>query len=68
MKVQSLLFPKDRFTVAQSRAWAKAHHYKASKVEGNGEYHRVRQFSPAKATVLRTIPFGDSGIRAVVAR
>ena len=68
MKVQSLLFPKSGFTKAQARAWAKAHHYKAAKVEGDGQYHRVRQFSPAKATVLRTIPFGGSGIKAVVAR
>ena len=68
MKVQSLLFPKSGFTEAQARAWAKAHHYKAAKVEGDGQYHRVRQFSPAKATVLRTIPFGGSGIKAVVAR
>ncbi|MHB8563245.1 MAG: hypothetical protein ACYDDA_04720 [Acidiferrobacteraceae bacterium] len=68
LKVQSLLFPKDQFTVAQSRAWAKAHHFKAVKVEGQGEYHRIRQFSPARSTVLRTISFGDSGIRAVVAR
>ena len=68
LKVQSLLFPKSEFTVAQSRAWARAHQFKAAKVEGHGEYHRIRQFSPARSTVLRTIPFGDSGIKAVVAR
>jgi hypothetical protein len=68
MKVQSLLFPKSEFTSAQARAWARSHNYKAAKVEGQGEYHRIRQFSPTRSTVLRTINFGDSGIRAVVAR
>jgi hypothetical protein len=68
LKVQSLLFPKSEFTVAQAKAWARAHKFKAAKVEGQGEYHRIRQFSPARSTVLRTINFGDSGVKAVVAR
>jgi len=68
MRPQSLLFPIDHFTPAQAKAWARAHNFKAAKVDTTEQYHRIRQFSPAKSTVLRTIPFGDSGIKAVVAR
>jgi hypothetical protein len=70
---QSILLPEDEFTPAQARAWVKRHGYKVSGYEapsdrhgGRGAYHRFRQFDPDRRHSYRTIPFGDSGIMAVV--
>jgi hypothetical protein len=34
--------------------------------DGRGIYHRFRQFDPDHRHSYRTIPFGDSGIMAVI--
>jgi hypothetical protein len=68
MHVQSLLFPRGAFTTAQAKAWAKSHGYRSSKADVTDRYVRLRQEPPEKFRVMRTVPFGDSGIRAVVGR
>ncbi|HXB28129.1 MAG TPA: hypothetical protein VNV25_25590 [Gemmatimonadaceae bacterium] len=65
---QSLLFPRDRFTKREALAWSRSHGFKASKADPTANYWRVRQFSPAKGTVVATIPFGSGGIKATIAR
>ena len=68
MKVQSLLFPRDKFTTAQAKAWAKKHGYKHGKVDVTAHYIRMRQRDPSDFKTERTIPLGDSGVKAVVGR
>ena len=68
-EAQSILLPEDEFTPAQAKAWVKRHGFKVSGYEAPGErgaYHRFRQFDPDRRHSYRTIPFGDSGIMAVV--
>ena len=66
-RVQSLLFPKTRYSIDQARAWARAHGYKTSDVDtGDGlDFIHLRQRPPHG--LMRTIVFGD-GIEAVIQR
>jgi len=66
--VQSLLFPRDRYTPSSAKAWADAHGYRSGKVDVTSDYVRIRQAPPSHFRLLRTIPFGHSGIKAVVGR
>jgi hypothetical protein len=68
MQVQSLLFPREDFTTSQARAWARKHGYRAGKVDVTDQYVRLRQASPETFRLMRTVPFGESGIKAVVGR
>lgn len=69
--VQTVLFPVEKYTIASARRWLDQHGFKFGKVDaarGRARYHRFRQFPPSDYTrgTLRTIEFGDSGIKAVV--
>ena len=64
--VQSLLFPRSRFTTAEAKSWARSHGYRAGKVDTTARYVRLRQSDPSKFARMRTIKFGSSGIKAVV--
>jgi peptidoglycan hydrolase-like protein with peptidoglycan-binding domain len=68
MQVQSLIFPKARFTQAQAKAWARAHGYRAAKVDATGSSYRLRQKAPHayRKGMFRTIAMGPA-IKAVVA-
>jgi len=74
-KVQSLLFSKTkhargkkRWTETTAKAWAKKHGYRYGDVEAPAKYIRLRQFEPDSAKWdYRTIAFGESGIKAVIA-
>lgn len=68
-EAQSILLPAAEFTPAQAKAWVRGHGFKVGGYEapgGRGAYHRFRQFDPDARHSYRTIPFGDSGIMAVV--
>lgn len=72
-EAQSILLPEDEFTATQAKAWVKRHGFKVGGYEapsdrhgGRGAYHRFRQFDPDRRHSYRTIPFGDSGVMAVV--
>jgi hypothetical protein len=67
MRVQSLLFPRDRWTKPKARAWLKEHGYKSRKVDETDRYYRFRQEDPDQFTVLRTKDFGEN-IKAIVGR
>ena len=66
--VQSLLFAKDKFTVASAIAWAKKKGFKYSKVDvpKTGKNIRLRQKEPGRFTAFRTIVFGK-WIKAIIA-
>ena len=68
--VQTLIFPKPKFTEASAVSWAKEHGFKTDKVDETGSSFRLRQLDPGRAgpRTFRTIAFGDSGIKAVVAK
>ena len=68
MRVQSLLFPRDEFSVSQARAWARRRGYRDSRPDITPRYIRLRQRDPAKFSTFRTVPLGDSGVKAVMAR
>jgi len=43
---QSFLFPKSEWTVAQAKAWLKAHGKRYGKVDAKADHLRFRQFEP----------------------
>jgi hypothetical protein len=67
--VQSLLFDRDVFTIAQAKAWASDHGWKTHDVDvpTSGHYIHLRQESPALFQRVRVKPFGSRhGIQARV--
>ena len=67
-ETQSVLLPKDEFTLAEARAWAKDHDYR-TKFRGKGvdeteDFYRFRQHDPGRYRGFRTLPIGR-GIRLV---
>lgn len=67
MKVQSLLFDRNRYTVAQAKTWARGHGFVARKVDVTEDKIRLRQLPSGRFGTMRTKDFGH-GIKAVVAR
>jgi len=67
MKVQSLLFDREVWTVASAKKWARSHNFRATKTDVTDDYIRLRQAPPGRFKVLRTKTFGR-GIKAVVGR
>lgn len=67
MRVQSLIFPRDKWTKAEARTWLKSHGYKSRSVDETSQSWRFRQEDPDQFDVLRTKSFGDN-IKAVVGR
>ena len=68
-KIQSLIFPKRKFTNTKALEWASDHGFKAEKVEPTRNTIRIRQFSPNKikqGTECKTIQFGGSGVQGVL--
>lgn len=63
--MQSLLFPRDRFTPSSAKAWAKKHGYRTGKVDVTAEHVRLRQASPSSFKRMRTIKMGRD-VKAVV--
>lgn len=68
-KIQSLRFPKNKFSMSESKEWATDHGYTAVKIEPSPNYWRIRQFSPNKIKrggECRTIQFGGSGVQGIL--
>lgn len=64
---QSIIFPKDKFTVERARKWLGAHGKHSGKVDSTENFHRFRQFDPSEcSTTPKTISFGGSGIKAII--
>ena len=66
--VQTLLFPRPRYSESRAKAWARAHGYSARKTDITANNIRVRQRPPFdfKKGSFRTISLGKSGVKAVV--
>jgi len=66
-KIQSLIFPKNKFSESEAKKWAKSQGFKAPKTDVTENSIRIRQFSPTKikSGACRTIPLG-SDVKAVL--
>lgn len=65
--VQSIIFPANKYSVAQATAWLRAHGKKSAKVDRRGGQLRFRQIPPTWCETFGTIKLGAStGIKAVV--
>lgn len=47
-EVQSILFQKSKYTLAQAKLWLKKHGYTSTKVDETDEYYRFRQSEPSQ--------------------
>lgn len=65
-KVQTVIFPHKGFTIGDARKWLKKHDFKFLKVDIKENTYRFRQEDPSHFTGMKTIPFGTSGIKAVI--
>ncbi len=54
-QLQTILFPKDKFTLRQARAWLKEHEFSDSKVDETENSYRFRQQPPGLFDRLRPI-------------
>ncbi len=64
---QSILFPKDKFSISEARTWLKSHNKESGKSDSPANFHRFRQFDPnGCGSTPKTISFGGSGIKAIV--
>lgn len=66
--VQTLLFPRSKFSASSAKHWARFHGYRYGYVDTTENYHRIRQFDSMPGAVSRTISLGGSGVEAVVQR
>ena len=66
-EVQTLMFPRSRYSAGEAKRWAKDHGFRATKVDTTDEYHRLRQRDPKDFDEFRTFELGD-GIKGVYGR
>jgi hypothetical protein len=62
--VQSLIFPRDRFTLAQARSWAARHRWRSDDVDVKADFIHLRQEDPSHFSRIRTQFLGGSGVEA----
>lgn len=67
MKVQTLIFSKDKFSKRAAVKWAATHGFKVPKVDEKENTYRIRQRDPDEFETFRTISF-KPGLKAVVAK
>lgn len=66
-KIQSVLFPKDRFTLREAIVWLEGYGFSIpSKVDITPNYLRFRQFKPNRNHRMRTIDIGENGIKFII--
>lgn len=66
LSIQSLLFPKDKFTESQAKKWARDHGFKVMKVDVTENFIRLRQKSPSNFKNFRTKELeGSGGVKAI---
>lgn len=65
--IQSVLFPRGKFTVAAARAWLRAHKFLSGKVHTTEKFHRFRQQppDPRREYLLITL---ENGVRLIAFR
>ncbi len=61
-RVQALLFPRDRFDVAQAKAWAARHDRASDDVDVKDDFIHLRQEDPSGFRRIRTVHLGGRGV------
>ena len=64
--IQSLLFPKDKYSVESAKAWAKKYGFKNAKIAVNDNFIRMRQKEPGRFKSFRTFTLGED-VKAIIA-
>lgn len=52
-KIQSILFPRYKFTINSAKQWIKKNNYKNKKIDITNNYIRFRQITPKKNDKFR---------------
>lgn len=65
MKIQSVLLPRDKYNQRTAKKWLREHGF-AADLDIKKNTFRARQHDPSEFENFRVIPFGSSGIKAVV--
>lgn len=68
-EIQSLIFPKRKFSISDAKKWAKTHDFKANKADVTKNNIRIRQFNPneiKRGGECRTIHLGSSNVQGVL--
>ena len=65
-RVQTVLFPKSKFSIASAVEWLKKHEFKHRDVDLGDKYLRFRQHTPVPGTryITKTLP---NGVELVIA-
>ena len=65
-RVQVLLFPRERFSVSEAKAWASRHDWKVGDVDVTNDFIHLRQEDPSHFRRIRTTYIGGRGVQARV--
>lgn len=65
-RVQTLLFPRERFNLPEARAWASRHDWKYGDVDLKEDFIHLRQEDPSLFKRIRTVYLGSRGVQARV--
>ena len=68
-EIQSLIFPKNKFSISDAKKWAITHDFKANKADVTKNNIRIRQFNPnqiKRGGECRTIHLGSSSVQGVL--
>jgi len=64
-QVQTVLFPKDEWSIAEAVAWLTEHHYRHHKVDITEHHLRFRQMTPMKGGRYATVTL-PNGVELVL--
>jgi hypothetical protein len=62
--IQSLLFPRPKFSVKTAKAWAARHGWKTGDVDVKEKFIHLRQTDPSQYKNIRSQYLGGSGVMA----
>ena len=65
METQSVLVPRDKYTLAEAKHWVSSHKYKSPKVDITERFYRFRQHDPSGFSRMRTVKL-HGGVELVV--
>ena len=58
-QIQSIMFPKEEFSLIGAKMWLKNHEYYPLKVDTTQNFYRFRLQKPIKGNKYRIVHFGD---------
>ena len=63
--IQSVIFPKDQWSLQKARSWLKSHKYKKMEVDVKPNTYRFRQKPPTKGVKYYTVKL-NNGIGLII--